>query len=308
MPGSNWITFAEEEAKKSKAYRKFFNSMRSRKSTIINYAFCFDKFMNFLVNTHEITEKNDYDKLLELDANKQTRAEKTEELKSQYDKLLKETIEDVRVITNTDTLTDQEIKEAILYIVYETIKDEKIKLLRDDNSASRLDVDFLNFFGIQTAQAACPTTTIPTFKQLTLDIDGGTYDNNHYFNGDNGLYEVERVEIPSTCETTFILNFHDEDHPTADLFYDGLRIAMYQRIHDVEPLTIGNNNHIVFDNTWSSSNDFDCVTSGWLPLGCHNGAVKTYTPGQTVYVSNTWNHMMDTSNTNPNSYELVSVP
>ena len=215
-------------------------------------------------------------------------------------------IEDARVTSNTDTLTDEEIKAAILYIVDETIKDEKLKLRQEDNSANRLDVDFLSYFGIQMAQAACPTTTHPTYKQLEIDIDGGTYDNNHYFNGDNDLYLVLYQDKTSTCERTYTLSFLDEDHPYLDAFYDGIREWHFNRVHDVESFIIKNNNQIEFDDSWSSSNDYDCLT--WTQQGCHATTTKTYYPGQTVYVSNTWNHMMDTSNTNPNSYDLVSVP
>ena len=39
----------------------------------------------------------------------------------------------------------------------------------------------------------------------------------------------------------------------------------------------------------------------------HYTTSQTYTPGQTVYVSNTWNHMMDTLDTN-SSLAKVRVP
>ena len=131
-------------------------------------------------------------------------------------------------------------------------------------------------------------------------------DNNYYFNGDNDLYLVLYQDKTSTCERTYTLSFLDEDHPYLDAFYDGIREWHFNRVHDVESFIIKNNNQIEFDDSWSSSNDYDCLT--WTQQGCHATTTKTYYPGQTVYVSNTWNHMMDTSNTNPNSYDLVSVP
>ena len=242
--------------------------------------------------------------LQELDANKQTRAEKTEELKSQYNEMLRDSIEEVRVITNTDILTDEQIEAAVLYIVDEIIKDEKIKLFKSEsNSVSRLNVDFLNYFGIQTAYATCNTPTIPTFKQLTLDINGGSY-GEYTFNGDNDLYEIETTPLSSHCETLYELKFYDEDHPNLDEFYDEVRLFWLHRIYDVEPIIIHNNNLIEFDNTWSSTNDYDCLS---LIFACHETTIKAYTPGQVVYVSNTWNHMMDTSDTNP-GYSKVTVP
>ena len=102
------------------------------------------------------------------------------------------------------------------------------------------------------------------------------------------------------------MSFVDEDHPYLDALYDVLRFDQFNRVHDVESFIIKNNNQIEFDDSWSSSNDYDCLFLG--VVGCHETTTKTYIPGQTVYVSNTWNHMMDTSNTNPNSYDLVSVP
>ena len=40
------------------------------------------------------------------------------------------------------------------------------------------------------------------------------------------------------------------------------------------------------------------TTTAVLLVGLHGTATKTYTPGQTIYVSNTWNHVMDAADTN----------
>jgi len=242
--------------------------------------------------------------LQDLDEDKKSRAEKTEELRQNYDKFLLDTVEHVRVLTNTDVLTLEEKKAAIQYILDETMKDEKFKLARENSSGSRLDVEFLNFLGIQTAQATCPATTHPTYQQVELDIDGGTY-GGHAFNGDNDLYLVLYEDDPSRCERTYTLSFLDEDHPDHDALYDALRFFMFNRVFDIESFTIRNNNQIVFDDTWSSTDQYDCLESAIY--GCHRSGTLNYTPGQTVYVSNTWNHMMSTSDTNP-SLTKVSVP
>lgn len=65
---------------------------------------------------------------------------------------------------------------------------------------------------------------------------------------------------------------------------------------DIEMLIIENDRVIVFPNTWSSTNSYDCLIMGF---GCHDTTRgKSYSPSQIIYVSNTCNHMMDTSDTN----------
>ena len=228
--------------------------------------------------------------------------QKVDELNTKYEVLFKAVIEEVRVNTGTRSLTENEILAAINYITYETVKDERIKIMREEAAGTR-NVGFLGAIGIPTAEAACPATTEPNYKQVQIDIDGGTYFI-YGFNGNNDLYDVDKDLNAGTCEMTYTLYFYDEDHPFADAFYDGLRQVMYGRTHDIESFTIKNNNQIKFYETWSSTNSYaDCV----FDFTCHKTTTKTYVPGQTVYVSNTWNHMMDTSDTN-RSLQKVSVP
>ncbi len=239
--------------------------------------------------------------LQSLGADKQSRAEKTEELKQSYNEFLLDTIEHVRVLTDTGDLTLEEKKAATQYIVDETIKDERFKLATD--GGDRLDSAFLDLLGIQTAQATCPATTNPAYRQLAIDIDGGTY-GGYAFNGDNGLYPVLYEDDPGSCGRTFTLSFYDEDHPTFDAFYDGLRFFLFNRVFDIESFTIRNNSQIIFDDSRSSGNQYGCLAGA---EGCHDSGTLSYAPGQTVYVSNTWNHMMSMSDTNP-SLAKVSVP
>ncbi|MBS1268186.1 MAG: hypothetical protein MAG458_00908 [Nitrosopumilus sp.] len=230
--------------------------------------------------------------------------EKSTQIKAKYDKLLRESIEEIRIETNTTELTEDEIQGAIDYIFRETVKDEKLKIAKENKSVKPLNIDFLEAFGIQMAEAACPSTTHPNYKQVQIDINGGSY-GGYSFNGDNDLFGVVYSDNSSTCVRTYTLYFFDEDHPYLDAFYDALRISWYQRIIDIESFDIKNNNQIIFDDTYSSSNDFDCLAGSIV--GCHLTATKTYSPGATIYVSNTWNHMMNTSDTNP-SLSTVSVP
>ncbi len=235
-----------------------------------------------------------------------SRSDKVGELKNKYNELLRESIEEVRLDTNTRVLTENEIKQSIHYIVTEAIKDEKEKdriSKSEQANDETLSTDYLEALGIQYVDATCPSTTNPTYKQVSIDIDGGSYGGNT-FGGDNDLYLVLYSDNASTCERTYTLYWYDEDHPTLDSYYDGLRQAWYGRTHDIETFTIKNNSTIEFDGTWSNGHNFNDTC--WLIAGCHDTTTKTGSGGN-VYVSNTWNHMMDTSDTN-SSLTKVTVP
>ena len=61
------------------------------------------------------------------------------ELKSKYDVFIRSTIETICIGMNTDPLIDDEIKTAIDYIIHETIKDEKLKIILEKNSEMALN-------------------------------------------------------------------------------------------------------------------------------------------------------------------------
>ena len=76
MPSiEKWSAFAAAEAEKSRAYRNFYHAKKSNQKTMSTYAFCFDKFMEFV---HEFypNQQLDYDKLVSLDQ-KEITAKKT---------------------------------------------------------------------------------------------------------------------------------------------------------------------------------------------------------------------------------------
>lgn len=246
--------------------------------------------------------KDDFKKWIKDPKNKNF-DEKSDDLKNKFDSLLRNSIEQVRVSTGTNELTENEIKSIIDYIIIETYKDEKIKHIKSTTNIKSLNIVSGELLGIQYAEAICPTTTNPTYKQVTIDIDGGDY-GGYTFEGSNDLYLVTYSMNNSTCEKTYTLYWYDEDHPYLDSLYDGIRQSWYGRIYDIETFTIKNNNTIEFDNAWSSTNDYDCLS--WNIAGCHSTTTKSYSGG-TVYVANTWNHMMDTSDTNT-SLSKVSVP
>lgn len=218
-----------------------------------------------------------------------------------HEKTLRDVIEHARVTTDTRIMDEIEIQAAIDYILVETIKDEDLKAVR---AASQVQEAGFSWIGVPAAHAACPNTTSPSYKQLSLDTNGGLYRGNLY-NGGNYLYSVVTYWNQATCSKTFELYFADEDHPYLDAAYDELRKVIWKRTHDIEKFIIHNNNRIEFDNTWSSNNSYDCLTL--LQTGCHSTTTKSYRPGSIVYVSNTWNHMMDTSDTN-RQLSKINVP
>ena len=248
----------------------------------------------------ELTKQEFKEDIRELidDADTKDFQAKSNEIKVEYDEFFSTVIEQARVDSETRNLTDVEVAAVKNYIFDETIKDERLKTLQESDYADRIDVSFLDWFGIPSASAACSSTTNPTYKQLRLDIDGGAFWL-YTFEGDNNMYGHTYYDNSSICERTFVLYFTDEDHPLIDDLYDGLRMELYDRIYDIEIFTIKNNNQIEFDNTWSASNDYGCFIGSINAPGCHGTITKTYTPGQTIYVSNTWNHMMDIIDANP---------
>ena len=253
----------------------------------------------------ELTKQEFKDDIKELlgDLDNEEYKAKSDEIKSEYSQFFETVIEQIRVDTQTRVLTDDEIAQAKEYIFVETIKDERHNAFLEQKTSDKVDVSFLEWFGIQTASAVCPITTHPTYKQVKIDIDGG-FVWPYTYQGDNDLYGYTSHSNQRTCETTISLYFKDEDHPTLDAIYDRIRQNMYDRIHDIEMFVIKNNNTIEFNRTWSNGYSFNCSYS---TVGCHYSTTKSYTPGETLYVSNTWNHMMDISDTNPR-LSKVTVP
>lgn len=119
--------------------------------------------------------------------------------------------------------------------------------------------------------------------------DEGTDDagNSYDVNGDNDLYQVSAEY--TTNYVKYTLYFYDEDHPdpTWDAIYDAWRQVWYGRIEDIESFTV-QNNVINFDDIW----DNDKTYAEWV--GQHGDKTRDYTSNTKVYISNVWNHAMDT--------------
>lgn len=83
-----WIEYAEEHASTSKAYRKFYNAMKTD-STKSAYSYNMKRFMDFLASYKEVKTNEDYESLLEWDSDKIT--DILEEFVASLNKKLKKT-------------------------------------------------------------------------------------------------------------------------------------------------------------------------------------------------------------------------
>ena len=82
------MKYAEDHSKTSKAYRKFYNAMKTD-STISAYSYNMKRFMDFLTSYEEVKTNEDYDLLLEFDSEKIT--DLLEEFVASLNKSLKKT-------------------------------------------------------------------------------------------------------------------------------------------------------------------------------------------------------------------------
>jgi len=70
-----------------------------------------------------------------------------------------------------------------------------------------------------------------------------------------------------------------------------LRQQIYQRDTDIESFTVDSNG-VYFSYIWDNDKTF----GDWW--GQHGYKTRSYSNGMSIYVSNVWNHAMDTSNEN----------
>lgn len=89
--------------------------------------------------------------------------------------------------------------------------------------------------------------------------------------------------------------FYDEDHPdpTIDVLYDYWRQIYYGRIQDIESFVV-TNGIIDFNGIWDNNRAYAEF------YGQHGAMTRSYAATSKVYVSNVWNHAMDTLDKNTN--------
>ena len=147
---------------------------------------------------------------------------------------------------------------------------------------------------------------IRNFTQVLPDVNGGIgrdiNSNPYNVNGNNDLYQIS-VENGKNCiftwcyarYTKYTLYFLDEDHPdpTIDILNDYWRQIYYGRIQDIESFVV-TNGIINFNGIWDNNR-------AYAEFYGQNGAMtRSYAANSKVYVSNVWNHAMDTLDKNTN--------
>ncbi|WP_067960121.1 hypothetical protein [Nitrosopumilus sp. Nsub] len=97
----------------------------------------------------------------------------------------------------------------------------------------------------------------------------------------------------TSTKVTYTLTFDDEDHPDEwwDDFWDNWRSVQYGRTTDIESFYVTSAG-INFNGIWDNDKTFAEF------YGQHGNKVRSYSSGSPVYISNVWNHAMDTTNEN----------
>ena len=213
-------------------------------------------------------------------------AEKQEKLLTEYQEKMDRSLTTLLGQDFSNMSTDER-NEMISYIISEKFKAPMQEKFVSDMLANEEGINILGFEILPPAYAACSTQpNVYKFKQLNVDITG-----QFGFEGDNDLETVQRVDL-SSCLREYTLTFTDEDHPVAyiDAAYDIIRLYEYGRIQDVEKFYVSNG------DVWFLDSGSKTQTFWILTVPVHYQDVNSFS--NTVYVSNTWNHLMDTSNTN----------
>lgn len=149
--------------------------------------------------------------------------------------------------------------------------------------------------------------------QVSVDINGGSgYDDagNYYdVDGKNDMFNIVVHYISDSVE--YELHFYDEDHPNPrmDDIYDSYRQHEYpDRDHtygceDIEKIRV-EEGVIGFPSTFSG--DYDChgnyceePQTYAVDGPSHESGQRPYSPDVVIYVSNVWDHLMDTIDSNP---------
>ncbi|MBO8175425.1 MAG: hypothetical protein H0Z18_09225 [Thermococcus sp.] len=150
--------------------------------------------------------------------------------------------------------------------------------------------------------------------QVNVDINGGRGIDNranpYSVDGKNDLFEI--VVYYTSSSVQYELHFYDEDHPipSVDSWYDDYRCEHYPGrddtygCEDIESIRV-ENGVIEFPTTWSRIYECHNNYCTWTeqtygePIPTHESGERTYSPSVVIYISNTWNHLMDTVDSNP---------
>ncbi|MBI2838239.1 MAG: hypothetical protein HYX75_08000 [Acidobacteria bacterium] len=145
--------------------------------------------------------------------------------------------------------------------------------------------------------AATNPYPIHWWVQISPDVKGGIGTDDAWWpyavNGGNDFYRLDIEYIQNYTKYTVYLRDEDHPDPLTDASYDAWRLAYYGRIYDKESFTVQNGT-ITFGDIWSNGKTYA------YPLGVHGSQTRPFAAGTAIYISNVWNHAMDTLDTNRN--------
>ena len=227
--------------------------------------------------------------------------EKKNDLKVRYADKLEQIVSKISQKHNLEFATDDKdgLKDLIIKEHMNEVKrQDMINSIPDDAITEIIEIGDLSAQGgfiLPTAYAAGNPYTINSWKQVTVDINGGSgtdsAGNSYNINGGNQLSILQTTYTSS--QVTYTLTFADEDYPDPnwDVFWDNWRQIQYQRTTDIESFTVDSDG-VVFADMWDNDNTF---AEFW---GQHGEKTRSYHSGMSIYISNVWNHAMDISNEN----------
>ncbi len=227
--------------------------------------------------------------------------EKKDELKTKYADKLEQIVSKISQKHSFEFGTEDKdgLKDLIITEHMNEVKrQDMVNAIPDDAITETIEIGGLSVQGefiLPAAYASGNPYPINSWKQVTVDVNGGSgtdsAGNSYDINGGNQL-SILRTTYTSS-QVTYTLTFADEDHPDPswDVFWDNWRRIQYQRTTDIESFTV-NSNGVVFADIWDNDRTF---AEFW---GQHGAKTRSYNSGMSIYVSNVWNHAMDTSNEN----------
>lgn len=227
---------------------------------------------------------------------------KKAELKVKYADELDKIVSLVAEKANLQLSTDdrENLKDMIVREHMSEIHRQKmVAAIPNDATTETIEVGKLftqGYFELPKAYATGNPYPINKWKQVSVDITGGSgtdsAGNSYNINGGNQFTLLTTSYTSS--QVTYTLTFADEDAPSPalDAFWDSWRQLTYGRTTDIESFTVTSSG-VNFSNIWDNDKTFAEV------LGQHGNLVRPYYSGVIVYISNVWNHAMDTAGTNP---------
>ncbi len=226
---------------------------------------------------------------------------KKSELKAKYaDKLDKIVSKIAKKVNHKFSVEEQEgLKDLIIQEhISEVYRQKMISEIPTDAITETIEIDLSSnpgYFELPSAYGSGNPYPITSWKQVTVDRTGGSgtdSSGNSYDIDGNNDFSLLSTSYTST-KVTYTLTFDDEDHPIEswDNFWDNWRFVQYGRTTDIESFSITSAG-INFNGIWDNDKTFGEF------YGQHGNKVRSYSSGSPIYISNVWNHAMDTTNEN----------